>query len=213
MDWKCRRQTVKQSKAQGSALGPVLFIIFINDVPLHLQTDIDMYADDTITHTVGKTLVVVEPKLQFSAGDFNTWCIDNNMGVHYGKRHSFVVDSKHMTSVNESISITINEHNIESVNTHKHLGITTDKHLTWEQQIDLVCQNVSRNLTLMKIVSKYINQNSLKQYYNSYVLPVFNFRCVVWGNTTTANQTCKAAGTSCEDDFESRFHDTLWTTL
>ena len=43
---------------------------------LHLQTDIDMYADDTITHTAGKTLEVVERKLQISAGDFDTWCID-----------------------------------------------------------------------------------------------------------------------------------------
>ena len=49
-------------------------------MPLHLQTDTDIYADDTITHTAGKRLEVVEPRLQMSAGDFNTWCIDNNMG-------------------------------------------------------------------------------------------------------------------------------------
>ena len=119
-----------------------------------------------------------------SAGDFNTWCIDNNM-VHYSKTHSFVVDSKHMPSANESISITINEHIIESVNAQKYLGITNDKNLTWGLQIDLV--SVSRKLTLMKLLSKYVNQNSLKQYYNSYVLPVFDFGCVVWGNTTNAN--------------------------
>ena len=47
-------------------------------MPLQLQTDIDIYADDTITHTVGKKLEVVEPKLQNSADDFNTWCINNN---------------------------------------------------------------------------------------------------------------------------------------
>ena len=41
----------------------------------------------------------------------------------------------------------------------------------------------------MKLLSKYVNQNSLKQYYNSYVLPVFDFGCVVWGNTTNANLT------------------------
>ena len=81
-----------------------------------------------------------------------------------------------MTSANEGISVTINEHSIESV-------ITIDKTLTWEQQIDLVCQNVSRKLTLMKLLSKYFNRNSLKQYYNPYVLPVFDFGCVVWGNT------------------------------
>ena len=38
----------------------------------------------------------------------------------------------------------------------------------------------------MKILSKYVNQNFLKQYHNSYVLPVFDFGCVVWGNSTNA---------------------------
>ena len=112
---------------------------------------------------------MVEPKLQNSADDFNTWGIDTNMGVHYGKTHTFVVGSKHMTSANEGISVTINEHSIESVSAQKHLGITIDKNLTWEQQIDLVCRNVRRKLTLMKLLSKYVNQNSLKQYYNSNV--------------------------------------------
>ena len=44
---------------------------------LQLQTDIDIYADNTITHTAGKKLEVVEPKLQISAGDFSAWCIEN----------------------------------------------------------------------------------------------------------------------------------------
>ena len=139
----------------------------------------------------------VEPKLQISADDFNAWCTDNKIGVYYGKTHAVVVGSKHITSANEGISVTINEHSIELVRAHKHLGITIDKILAWEQQIDLVCRNVSRKLThflflfitLMKLLSKYVNQNSLKQYYNSYVLPLFDFGCVVWGNTTNANLT------------------------
>ena len=122
-----------------------------------------------------KKLEVVESKLQNSADNFNTWCIDNNMGVHYGKTHALVVGSKHMTSANEGINVTINEYSIESVRAEKHLGITIDKNLTWEQQIDLVCRNVSRKLALMKLLSKYVNQNSLKQYYNSYVSPSVRF--------------------------------------
>ena len=72
------------------------------------------------------------------------------MGIYYGKTHTFVVGSMHMISANESISISINGH-IESVNAQKHLGKTIDTNLTYEQQIDLVCQNVSRKLTRIKI--------------------------------------------------------------
>ena len=111
------------------------------------------------------------------------------MGVHYGKTHAFVADSKHMTSANRSIDVSIHEHTIESVSSQKHLGITIDKNLTWEKQIDLVCKSANRKITLMKLLSKYIDQTSLKQYYNSYVLPVFDYGCVVWGNTTHANVT------------------------
>ena len=98
------------------------------------------------------------------------------MGVHYGKTHAFIVGTKHMTNANGDLSISIKGQNIDLFDTQKHLGITIDKNLTWEKHIDLVCQNVSRKITLL---SKYVNQNSLKQYYNSYILPAFDFVCVV----------------------------------
>ena len=121
-------------------------------MPLHLDTDIDLYADDTINHCAGKTTDVIEPKLQVSTCDFNTWCTDNNMGVHYGKTHAFVAGSKHMTSANRSIAVSIHEHTIEFESSQKHLGITIDKNLTWEKQIDLVCKSASRKITLMKLL-------------------------------------------------------------
>ena len=58
-----------------------------------------------------------------------------------------------------------------------------------KMQIDMDCRNVSCKLTLMKLLSHYVNQKSLKNYYNSYILPVFDFGCVVWGNTINANLT------------------------
>ena len=101
-------------------------------MPLHLETDTDLYADDTISHTVGKTTDVIEPKLQVRTCDFYTWCAKNNMGVHHGKTHTFVAGSEHMTSANGSIAVAIHEHTIESVSMRKHLGILINKSLTLE---------------------------------------------------------------------------------
>lgn len=100
-----------------------------------------------------------------------------------------ILGTKYMTHGNETISISVNGQAIDIVNSQKHLGITIDGNLTWEQQISQVCKNVSRKLTLMKLLSKYINQDSLKLYHNSYVLPILDFCCIIWGNTTAANQS------------------------
>lgn len=99
-----------------------------------------------------------------------------------------VICSKHSAYCNEALHISLSDHNIASVEQQKLLGIIIDKNLTWEQQVNAACQNISRKLTLMKLLSKYVNRESLKQFYNSYVLPIFDYGCVVWGQTTLTNQ-------------------------
>ena len=67
------------------------------------------------------------------------------------------------------------------------LGVVIDSKLTWNEQIDTVCLNITRRITLLKLLSKYIDKRSMTQYYNSYILPIFDYGCMIWGRCTTAN--------------------------
>ena len=77
--------------------------------------------------------------------------------------------------------------NLSNVENQKLLGIIIDKTLSWDSQIDSVCQKLTRRITLLKVLSKYVDKSSLKQYYNSYILPIFDYGCMIWGQCSLYN--------------------------
>ena len=67
---------------QGSILGPLLFILFINDLPMYVQdnvSNVDMYADDTTIYDINKSKLEVEMNLQAALNNISTWCLNNGM--------------------------------------------------------------------------------------------------------------------------------------
>ena len=79
-------QNVKAGVPQGSVLGPVLFLLFVNDLPIFInETYLELYADDTTVHYASKNKITLRRKLQMGANGFFNWCISNNMYVHLQK--------------------------------------------------------------------------------------------------------------------------------
>ena len=87
---------------------------------------------------------------------------------------------------NEATEIYMEGQLIQSVEQQKLLGVVFDRSLTWDKQIDVICLNISRRITLLKLLSKYVDMESMKQYYNSYILPTLDYGCLIWGRCSTS---------------------------
>ena len=70
---------------QGSILGPLLFIMFMNDMPLNVSASVDMYADDSTITATGKTTEAVEEKLNNDLHEVSKWCEENKMVINAEK--------------------------------------------------------------------------------------------------------------------------------
>ena len=78
---------------QGSILGPLLFILFVNDLPLHSSLELDLYADDSTSHSSGKTINELNDKLSTAMEDIQQWCSSNGMVINRTKTKSMVVST------------------------------------------------------------------------------------------------------------------------
>ena len=115
---------------QGSILGPLLFLLYINDMSAAVQRKLLLYAYDSVLLASGKDLVEIEAIVSSELESVNDWLIDNKLSLHLGKTQSIVFGTRNKLCKCNSLNIVCNGNVIESKSTVTYLGVSLNQSLS-----------------------------------------------------------------------------------
>ena len=133
---------------QGSVLGPILFLLYINDLPLSITETCELFADDTTIHTSHSDLNVLFTNLQENINQLVNWTELNHMSLNDQKTKFMVITSrqKRQNLSTSMPNILVNNTTVDEVCTHKILGVTLDNNLCWTPHINILSKRISQKI-------------------------------------------------------------------
>ena len=172
---------------QGSVLGPLLSLIYINDFSKSApDLDFHLFADDSNLFCSHKSLQCLEAKVNVELNNVNNWLCVNKLSLNIDKSN-FVIFHPSQKKVQYPINLIINNKILEEKKYVKYLGIIMDCNLNWKQHIHELSKKVSGSIGILSKLRHYVPQSILIQIYYSIVFPFLIYGVLIWGNTYKSN--------------------------
>ena len=173
---------------QGSSLGPLLFLIYINDFRLCLdKTSSGHFADDTFILYNSKNPKTIETVINHELKLMTKWLRLNKLSLNAGKTELIFFHSQKRKLDYSNISIKLNRRRLIPVDYVKYLGMLIDKYLTWNFHINELCKKLGRaNGILSKLRYNAPLEICIQVYYAIFYSHL-NYGCNVWGLANNEN--------------------------
>ena len=152
---------------QGSILGPILFVIYINDLPQSLlKSSIGMYADDTVIYFSDSSAEIIKQVLQIDRNNVEQWLASNRLVLNQSKTKWMLFGIRQKLEHCSDHRIQLHGKEIDRVSSFCYLGVTLDENLSWNEHVELICNKVSKRLGLLSRIRPYLTLKAAKYVYN-----------------------------------------------
>ena len=183
---KSQLKHIRCGVPQGSILGPLLFLLYINDI-VHASNILKfiLFADDTSIFLSHKNIHTLQSNFNNEIKLIFQWFNSNKLTINE-KKTNFIIFTK-KTFNKESISIKIGESAIQRVSSTKFLGVVIDEKLSWANHVDIICNKLCKSIGVMYKL-KSLPTSILRMIYYAIMYPYLHYAITVWGNCALVHQ-------------------------
>ena len=171
---------------QGSILGPMLFLVFINDIVENIHSTVRLFADDTSMYIIVDNPDTAAEVLNNDLEQIHEWSKMWLVKFNAAKTESMILSRK----INKPIHPTLNMGGaqVQEVEMHKHLGVTLSKNCLWHDHISSITQKAWKRIDTLRSLKYKIDRLSLQKLYFSYIRPILEYADVIWDNCTKSDK-------------------------
>ena len=165
---------------QGSILGPLMFLIYINDIVSNIRSRVNLFADDTSLYMVVNSPVETAAVMQADIERINSWADQWLVKFNPAKSESLLISRK----LNRPNHPTLSMQNtpIPEVKVHKHLGIFIANDCSWHEHIAYIKDKAWNRINIMRRLKHTLDRKALDIIYCSFIRPIIEYSDVVFDN-------------------------------